>query len=133
MTTVLVIDDDAEMREFLRRALEGVGYTVIEAADGLEGMRKFRENAVDLVVTDIVMPHQGGIETILQLKTTDPHIRVIGISGGGMATHLGFLRTAGRLGADAWLAKPFIAAELLKTVAEVLGTPPPGGKDTPPP
>jgi CheY-like chemotaxis protein len=129
MATVLVIDDDAEMRQVLRRTLEGAGYTVTEAANGKAGVEIYRSSPTQLVISDIVMPEQSGIETICQLKSEFPAVRIIGISGGGMAAHLRFLRTAGDFGADAWLAKPFAPGELLTLAEGVLSIPycPPSG------
>lgn len=130
MASILVIDDDNQFRGFVRRTLEEAGHQVTQATNGVEGVKRFRETAVDLVVTDIVMPLQGGIETIMQLKSICPKLRILGISGGGMADNLGFLRQANKLGADAWLAKPFFAAELIGAVNELLAKPRDG--ETPP-
>lgn len=120
MASVLVIDDDNQFREFLRRTLHDAGHQVAEATNGVEGVKRFREQRCELVVTDIVMPVQGGIETIMQIKSICPKSRILGISGGGMAGNLPFLRKASKLGADAWLAKPFFANELLDAVNQLL-------------
>jgi CheY-like chemotaxis protein len=124
MTTILVIDDDAHMRQFMRRVLESSGYTVTEAANGRAGVERFRAEPADVVVTDMVMPEQGGIETMLQLKSAHPKVRIVGVTGSGAGAQLSLVRSAGRLGADVWLAKPFLANELLRAIAEVLA-----GKD----
>jgi len=114
---ILVADDDAAVRCFLREVLEQGGHEVIEAADGKQALRQARSERVDLVITDLVMPEQEGIETIQALRRDVPDVRVIAISGafGGQ-----FLKTAQLLGADAVLSKPVSAELLLARVAEVL-------------
>ena len=114
---ILVADDEAGVRSFLRTALEGGGYEVIEAADGRQALKQARAGGVDLVITDLVMPEQEGIETIQALRKEMPGIGIIAISGafGGQ-----FLEMAQTLGADAALTKPVSAELLLAKVAEVL-------------
>jgi CheY-like chemotaxis protein len=114
---ILVVDDEAGVRAFLREALEQGGYQVIEAADGRQALRQARAGNADLVITDLVMPEQEGIETIRALRREMPGIGIIAISGafGGM-----FLKTAQLLGANAVLSKPVTAELLLARVAEVL-------------
>ncbi len=68
MSTILVIDDDEQGRDMLRQMLETAGYDVLEAADGEEGSKVYRENEPDLVITDIIMPFKGGLETIMNIK-----------------------------------------------------------------
>ena len=77
---VLVADDDVDMREWLREALEGAGYDVLEAANGKEAIRLLKEAKVDLFITDLFMPEQG-IETIRILRHEYPSLRVIAMSG----------------------------------------------------
>ena len=105
------------MRSFLRSALERAGYEVTEAEDGKQALEEARKGRVDLVITDIVMPEQEGIETIQALRKEIPGIGIIAISGafGGQ-----FLKTARMLGADASLGKPVSTELLLAKVAEVL-------------
>jgi CheY-like chemotaxis protein len=116
---ILVVDDEAGVRSFLRKALEDGGYEVIEAADGKQALQQAAVGHVDLVVTDLVMPEQEGIETIQALREDGPGIRIIAMSGafGGQ-----FLKAAQVLGADAVLAKPVSTELLLAKVAEVLKT-----------
>ena len=70
MTRVLHVDDDPFFRGIMRRALEGEGFQVIEAADGEEGMRRAREGDIDMILLDIRMPRQDGFETLHLLKDT---------------------------------------------------------------
>ena len=123
MVTILVIEDDSEIRELYRRILEKAGYQVLEAPDGDVGIRIFREKHVDLVLTDIVMPEKEGLETIMELKREFPSARIIAMSGGGKATtSFTCLHLAKMLGADQALTKPIPRTQLLEAVEAVLGT-----------
>lgn len=121
MTTVLVIDDEELARYTLREVLEGNGFTVLEAEDGEKGIQAFHDNQVDLIITDIIMPHKEGVETIIELKREQPDLKIIAISGGGRTRNLDFLKLAGDYGADKVLAKPFTATEIMTAVKECLG------------
>lgn len=122
MTTqkILIIDDDVGVRFTLKKLLSSAGYEVIEAPDGRKGMQLFHSTWPDLVITDIIMPEQEGIETIIALKGISPQPRVIAISGGGRLGNKDLLHMADRLGADAVLRKPFGEAELINLVKEKL-------------
>ncbi|HYT83054.1 MAG TPA: response regulator [Gemmatimonadales bacterium] len=72
MARILVIDDDGQVRRAVRRILERVGHAVVDVADGEAGMRAHRERPADLIVTDIFMPEQDGIETIQQVRREFP-------------------------------------------------------------
>lgn len=117
MSRIVIADDEAAVRRFLRLTLEGAGYEVLEAIDGMEAVRQVRDGGVDLLLTDLVMPEQEGIETIRALRASNSAIGIIAISG---AFDGQFLKTARRLGADATLLKPVTAKQLLASVAAVL-------------
>ena len=83
MARILVIDDELDVRSLVCRILQQVGHEVIEASNGNEGVRLFRENLPDVLITDIIMPEKEGIETIIELRRDFPNVRTIAISGGG--------------------------------------------------
>jgi hypothetical protein len=114
---IVVADDEPGVRSFLRLVLESRGYEVIEAANGRQALEAARAGRVDLVITDLVMPEQEGLETIRALRKDASDVGIIAISGalGGQ-----FLDVARRLGAQAVLRKPVSAELLLAKVAEVL-------------
>ena len=114
---VLVADDEAAVRSFLRTVLERAGYEVLEAGDGKETLQRLRTQHVDLVIVDLVMPELEGIETIQILRRENPGLRIIAISG---AFDGQFLKTARLLGADEVLSKPVSAEMLLARTAELL-------------
>ena len=68
MASILVIDDERHIRDLLRKVLEGAGHTVKEASNGRDAMRIWRESPVDLIITDILMPEQDGLEFIRELR-----------------------------------------------------------------
>lgn len=83
MAQILVIADDAHVRLVLRQVLERAGYTVREAANGREGLQRYRTTPTELVMTDILMPEQEGLETIPALRRELPAVKILAISGGG--------------------------------------------------
>ena len=117
---LLLIDDDTAVRGLLRQILTSAGYVVMEAGDGRIGVSKLERNAIDLVITDLVMPEQEGLETLRHLRLTRPELPVIAISGafGGS-----FLKTARRFGAIATLPKPVDSKDLLRAVRQALTSP----------
>ena len=115
---ILVIDDDYLVRYTLARLLRAKGYEVVTAADGERGMIEFRNAAPDLVITDIIMPEQEGIETIRLMRRERPDAKIIAISGGARIGDLDVLEIARKLGADDVIHKPFDAAELFSRVRQ---------------
>jgi DNA-binding response OmpR family regulator len=120
MARILVIDDEDQIRAMLRLALEREGYQVMEAPNGKLAMRLQTENPADLVITDIVMPEQEGIETIIGLHREFPATKIIAISGGGNIGPANYLIMAKKLGAHHALCKPFGHDELVSAVRDLL-------------
>jgi CheY-like chemotaxis protein len=118
MNRILIIDDDPSIRQMICRMLEREGYEVDTAANGREGVQKYRANPPDVVITDIIMPEQEGIETIRQLKADNQNCRIIAISGGGRIGPTDYLNMAKLLGATQTISKPFDRAQLLAAVKE---------------
>jgi DNA-binding NtrC family response regulator len=117
---ILLIDDDDQFRDGLRQMLEAEGYEMVEARNGKEGLQQYWSDPTDLIITDILMPEQEGIETIWDLKHDFPHIRIIAISGGIQSGSTDVLDVARRLGAQRTLQKPFSRDELLIMIQQVL-------------
>jgi two-component system chemotaxis response regulator CheY len=123
MPIVLLIDDDDAIRRLLRTALEEAGYSVREAANGIEGLRMFREAHADLVITDIYMPGCDGLEVIQTFLRIKPGTKVLAITGRSETAN--FLKVARMLGAAGVLKKPFAIEELLQIIARLLQAEPP--------
>ena len=123
MTKILVIDDDVMVRKTIIRLLEDGGYKVLSAEDGVRGMAIFRSEQPDLVITDIIMPEQEGIQTIIEMRKAKPDAKIIAISGSGSIGNIDFLRIAQLLGASDAIAKPFDPDDLLKRVMHYLNGP----------
>jgi DNA-binding NtrC family response regulator len=120
MTKILVIDDDTIVRQSLTVILEDAGYQVVSAEDGKRGMAAFRSEHPDLVITDIIMPEQEGIQTITEMRKAKPDAKIIAISGGGRIGNTDFLKIARVLGAMDVIPKPFDVDELLTIVENCL-------------
>ena len=116
MAKILIIEDELQIRIILEKILKLAGHEVILASNGAEGVSRFRAAPTDLVLTDIFMPDQEGVETISQLRREFPDIKIIAMSG-----HDGpMLAVAKHLGVSAILQKPFSSEELLKAVSRSL-------------
>lgn len=116
MARVLVIEDDKNLRKYVRQVLKIEKHEVVEAADGAAGMEMLRAKPVDLVITDIFMPKQDGISTIMELQSDFPEVKIIVISGGGRLESVDFFELAAKLGAHQILQKPFTMEEMLEAV-----------------
>lgn len=121
MARILIIDDQADLREVLRLMLEESGYEVEEAGNGLHGTYLFRKKHFDLVITDLIMPEQDGLETLKALRTLDPNVKAIAMSGAGNFMVKTNLETMHNHGANLTLTKPFDQGEFLRAVEHVLG------------
>ena len=117
---VLVVEDSPELRGYLVTLLQGAGFEVFEAADGLEAMNTLQQNPCGLVILDLFMPRKDGFETLPQLRALSPRPMILAVSGGGRFSAPDTLLVASRLGADTALAKPFTPAELLGAVRQLL-------------
>ena len=122
-TDILIIEDDAIMREALAEWLEAAGYGVRTAVDGNAGLAAVKLAAPDLVVTDIYMPGVNGAVVITELKRAYPGIPVIAISGLFHSGHGMDCDAVIAVGAARALAKPLKRRDLLRAVAELIGSP----------
>lgn len=113
---ILICDDEAAILRLLSSVLQGAGYEVFEAHDGREALHLLQSQPCDLVLTDIFMDGQEGIETIRALRQRWPGLTIIAMSGGGAHGDTDVLTDALALGADDILPKPFSPADLLRAV-----------------
>ncbi len=120
MGRILVIDDEEQIRDMLRKALERSGHEVVEASNGKEAVRIYQSQPTDVVITGILMPEKEGLECILELRPLDPAVRVIAISGGSRLYTMDVLDVARRFGAQRTFWKPFDLARVITAVQEEL-------------
>jgi len=113
---ILVVDDDEQVREILRMWLEKAGFTVYEAEDGKGGVEVHRKTPVDMLICDLIMPGQEGIETITQFKNQFPKVGIIAISGGGQIGPDYYLPIASSLGAWKVYRKPLSIANMIEDI-----------------
>ena len=130
MASVLVVDDDVEVAEAISRVLARGGFSVRVVNSAAAALTAVSENEPDVVITDVIMPRQNGVDLIRALRNQSPRIRVVAISGGGsfgpssykpdaISTHA-YLAAARAAGANEVLSKPFDMAELLSAVRGLL-------------
>jgi CheY-like chemotaxis protein len=118
LKTILILDDEEGIRELFRETLEGAGYETFLTASGKDALRQLNQRPVDLLITDLVMPGQEGIETIVAVRKDFPTLQILAISGFGGGSHL---KAAQMLGANETLPKPVDIALLRDTVKQMIG------------
>jgi CheY-like chemotaxis protein len=121
MALVLLIEDDAAVRDMIARLVERMGHQVVQAPEGRAGLRAFEREAADVVITDINMPEMDGIEVISCLRRLRAGVPIIAISGGGLMPKELLLSTASALGAIEVLPKPFVVQQLRDALDRALG------------
>ena len=129
MGSILIVDDEEDIRDALILVLESAGYDVRVASNGNEAVELQREQPADLIITDIIMPQKDGVSTIKEISQEFPGIKIIAISGGGgvqpveyvpeAITTTAYLAAAKEAGADRVFTKPFERNDLIKAVDEL--------------
>jgi len=128
MSSILIVDDEADIRDALKMVLENEGYDVKVASNGNEAIRYQQNAPADIVITDIIMPEKDGINTIKEISNDYPRTRIIAISGGGdpvgykpdAISTSAYLAAAKKEGADLVITKPFERDDILQAVADLL-------------
>lgn len=122
MAKILLVDDDLQIRDMLKLTLKRDGHEVTEATNGVQAVLKYVPGEIDLVITDIVMPEKEGIETIMELRSMDPGVKIIAISGGGRINPDDYLKWAHRFGVRYTFAKPVDRMELRDAIEDLMQT-----------
>jgi len=117
---IVIIDDEEPIYKMLSIAFERAGFEVDTAPEGRTGICRCRERQTDLVITDLVMPEQEGIETIQELRRDFPGVKIVAMSGGGQIAAESYLSIAERIGADLTFEKPIDTKALVSAVCELL-------------
>ncbi|MGC3972884.1 MAG: response regulator [Nitrospira sp.] len=121
MPLILIADDNQQICGWLRAVLEAEGYRVIEASDGREAMATIERDAPDLMILDMYLPVQDGLETILMLHNAQSPVKILGISGQPLQG-CDILKFATAFGAHGVLEKPFSRELLLQQVQTLLSS-----------
>jgi DNA-binding response OmpR family regulator len=122
MSTILVVDDDEQIRGWLRTILEDKQYRVEEASDGKAVLTYLKEAEPALIVLDLFMPDMDGLEVIRSIRSCSRSIKILAISG-HILNEFMMCQTAVALGAHEALAKPFDAETFLTVVETLLSRP----------
>ena len=115
---ILITDDAAFMRLMITRILAPEGYTIIEACDGLDMLKKYEEHHPDLVTLDVTMPNMDGVTAVKELKKRYPESKIIMCSAMGQKV---IVMDAMKAGANDFIVKPFKKETVLETINRVLG------------
>ena len=114
---ILVIDDDSAVLKYISEILKHDGFNVFATDNGRKAFEQLAQSRdVTVVITDLIMPEQEGIEIIKKIKSEHPHIKIIAMSGGAKMSPESYLQLAYAVGADAALKKPFGIRELLNAL-----------------
>ena len=120
MSTILIIDDDAQLNLMLKSALELKGYTVDTACNGKKAKSLYQKNTYDVIITDIIMPEGDGFEVVLDLRRMGMSDRTIAIGGGGRTSAEDYLATAQHFDVAAIFSKPLDLQQLRNKVDEII-------------
>lgn len=131
MHSILVIDDEPDVRDAVKRVLDRAGYAVRTAESAVDALAELENTPTDVVITDIIMPKVDGVQVIESIRKVFPLVRIIAISGGGnfgitayqptAITTTAYLASAQQAGAHLVLTKPFESIDLIQAIESVLG------------
>ncbi len=117
--TIMIVDDELFFRELLRDMLEKEGFTIVaEATDGAEAVAKYRDHRPEITIMDIFMPGENGIDATREIVSFDENAKVLICSGIGYDDDI---EAAMKAGARGIIVKPFFPAEVMETIAKVMG------------
>ena len=120
--SILLVDDEPNLRELLRHMLEIGGFEVIEAEDGFDALDKLAENTPDMMILDVMMPNLDGVSLCKQLRATARFATLPSVMMSGK-TQCHAVQEGLAAGANRYLCKPITVNELIQTVREVLSAP----------
>lgn len=113
---IMICDDELGIRESLKLILEK-DYEIVEVTNGKECLQNLKENPVDLILMDIKMPKTSGLEILKQIKSIDPKIKVVMVTG---YKSVETATEAIKAGASDYVVKPFSSKDILETVQKLL-------------
>ena len=123
MIRVLVVDDDEAFRQTVCDLLVDGDFEILSAESGAQSFAVLRNQSVDIVLTDIVMPDEDGLEIVRKIKKMNPAPKIVAMSGGGRIAAMDYLEIARLMGASATIKKPFKQQELVDLLQQVFSSP----------
>jgi CheY-like chemotaxis protein len=114
--SILIVDDNADIRAFLKKALDTAGYSTQTAANGEEGLAAQRKQPADILITDIFMPETDGFELIDAMRREFPQVKIVVMSGGPKTPRRKYLSDAALMGVEITLQKPFDIETLMQAL-----------------
>ncbi|HEY5959883.1 MAG TPA: response regulator [Polyangiaceae bacterium] len=118
MKKILIVDDSETIRITVSATLEGAGFTVVQAVDGLDGLARLAEHDVALVILDVNMPRLGGLEMLEKIKA-DPNLSNVPVVMLTTEAHYGMIDRAKKLGAKGWMIKPVKPENLIAAAKKI--------------
>ena len=117
---ILIVDDDEMMRSFMKQLLQINHFRITEAENGKAGLKKFRQDTPDLVITDIIMPEMEGITFIRELRANNENVPIIAMTGNVHGRMDELLGISSELGANEILSKPIESKVFLAAVNKLI-------------
>lgn len=118
--TILVVDDAMTVRNLAKFALSKGGYTIVEAEDGVQGLKAMEAHQIDLVISDLNMPNKNGLDMAKEIKSNEKfkHVPIFMLT---TEASQDVALKGKEIGVMAWIVKPFVPEKLLGAVQKVLG------------
>jgi two-component system, OmpR family, response regulator VanR len=123
MSRILIVDDFEFARRSIQSILKARGYETLVAADGVEATEKIKNNKIDLLIIDVVMPKKGGIEALMECRSELEGVKKVIITGNVSKESEAFISLTKAVGVDDTLHKPFKKEELIRTITKLIGEP----------
>lgn len=120
MARLLIVDDEPSIRRIIQLMLKNSGHELFTAGNGREAMQILNKEEIDLILLDVVMPEQGGLETIMQIRNGFPHIKLIIISGKVPVENDAFRNLIDQYGVARVFDKPFEKEDIMRAIDELL-------------
>ncbi len=119
---MFIVDDDDFVRTMISKLVASFGYDTKGARDGMQAIEMLSASSPpDVLITDIVMPRKGGLETVSELRAKYPALKIIAVSGGGRSEQGDYLELARKSGADEIISKPIDPSQLKEVLKQLMG------------
>ncbi|ULQ58923.1 response regulator [Brucepastera parasyntrophica] len=117
--SILIVDDSVSIRQSVRFILEQSGYTVFEASDGVEALKRLGEQKIQLIITDVNMPNMDGLTLVKKVRET-ASVKFVPILVLTTESQGSVVEEGKKAGATGWIVKPFDDQKLIDTIKKVI-------------